>query len=122
MAETKTVEFKTLEELFEKLKPKKVFVAVERNEGDDTETTTARTTEAIVRISAFDTKIKITSCGVISVPVKEGDAQILPKFAFVDKKMTWVKAKKSDVSVVFRLNGDILVIEAKDVPPYTKLA
>lgn len=122
MAETKEVKYATLEELLNDQKPKKVFAAVEFAGVDDTEESTRLIKAALARISGERTDIKITACGVISVPTEEGHAQILPKFAFVDKKMSWTKAKKSDIAILFRLSGDVLVIEAKDVPPYTKLA
>lgn len=122
MAESKEVKYATLEDLLKDLKPKKVFAAVEFAGVDDTEESTRLIKAALARISGERTDIKITACGVISVPAEDGNAQILPKFAFVDKKMSWAKAKKSDVAILLRLNGDVLVIEAKDVPPYTKLA
>lgn len=118
--ELKEYEMK-MEDLFKELKPKKVFVAVEFAGLDDTEASTERVKLALAKVCGDRTDIKVTACGVISVPVEEGHAQILPKFSFVDKKVTWAKTKKSDLSLVFRLNGDLLVIEAKGVQPYTVL-
>lgn len=122
MAEKELKEYEMkFEDLFKELKPKKVFVAVEFAGLDDTEASTERVKLALAKVCGDNTNLKVTACGVISVPVEKGHAQILPKFSFVDKKVTWAKTKKSDLSLVFRLNGDLLVIEAKGVSPYTKL-
>lgn len=61
---------------------------------------------------------------VTKVKQKEGNAQILPMFAFMDDKIKWRRVNTYDLVIIKCLNNSFLVVKAPenaDILPYTKL-
>lgn len=77
-----------------------------------------------IKESEIDPRIPMTVHLVTKRPVKEGDAQILPQYAFFDPKIKLRHVMAYDVVIVKCLDNKHLVVkvpEGIDLLPYAKL-
>lgn len=119
-------------ELIKLAKPKNVCVLLEvpvgHTFGDpDTDSRNVDRLDKIlgdVEEGAIDPRIPMTTHLVIKRQVKEGDAQILPQYAFFDPKIKVRSVMAYDVVIVKCLDNKHLVVkvpEGIDLLPYAKL-
>lgn len=77
-----------------------------------------------VEEGAIDPRIPVTTHPVTKRPVKEGDVQILPQYAFFDPKIKLRSVMAYDIVIVKTLDSKHLVVkvpEGIDLLPYAKL-
>lgn len=75
--------------------------------------------EDVPEVISSDTDIETYL--VQRVPVKEGNASIVPIFALYDPKYKWLDIKSADLAFIILLNGKIQIVHSTDsdkYPPY----
>lgn len=110
----------TFEELLKIVKPKSIWVMLEVEPGHTFEDrlknmlNVDKIDKVLNRIERADLlHIDVDNCLVYRRPVKKGQAETLPIYAFLDKKIKWKKIQQADLCFVFRLDWQFQIVQAK---------
>lgn len=116
----------TIEDFVDSLHPKHIFIAYEGHSKEESATPEyphlLNEMNAILeRFKKAAPNSKVTIEPVYATIVRSEYFITRWKYAFINRGVSWKKCTKADLSIVFRVDGDWVIIKANGYEPYTVL-
>uniref|UniRef100_A0AAU8KZI0 Nuclear transport factor 2 family protein n=1 Tax=Pantoea phage Survivor TaxID=3232176 RepID=A0AAU8KZI0_9CAUD len=119
-------DIETVEDFVDSLHPRHIFIAYEGHSKEETATAAhphlLNEMNAILerfKKAAPNSKVAIEPC--YAVIVRSEYFITRWKYAFVNRGVSWRKCTKADLSMVFTVDGEWVIIQANGYKPYTKI-